>query len=101
MHCHDALPAYCLAWASDCGSCALASVRAHVAAEAQGATLRHAHLLVGCGVCLAAHFATWVYAIQSTSLAHAMLFISVTPVLLAVGALVLRQPISAGQKPFK
>ena len=45
--------------------------------------------------------ATWVYAIQSTSLAHAMLFISVTPVLLAVGALVLRQPISAGQKSFK
>ena len=76
-------------------------MRAHVAAEAQGATLRHAHLLVGCGVCLAAHFATWVYAIQSTSLAHAMLFISVTPVLLAVGALVLRQPISAGQKSFK
>ena len=84
-----------------CASSAPVSPSTRLAAEAQAATLRHAHLLVGCGVCLAAHFATWVYAIQSTSLAHAMLFISVTPVLLAIGALVLRQPISAGLRPSK
>ena len=49
------------------------------------------------GVCLAFHFGLWVSATQQTSLPHALLLVSATPVALAVWALVQRVPLSRGE----
>lgn len=40
--------------------------------------------LLGSGVCLAVHFAAWVASLQKTSIAHSLLFVSTTPILIAV-----------------
>ena len=49
------------------------------------------------GVGLAFHFGLWVSATQHTSLPHALLLVSATPVALAVWALVQRVPLSRGE----
>jgi drug/metabolite transporter (DMT)-like permease len=54
-------------------------------------------ILAASGVCLAAHFGTWVWGLVHTSVAHALLFVTSVPLLLAAGAVVLRMPISRGE----
>lgn len=49
------------------------------------------------GLCLALHFSCWIWGLKHTSLIHAYLFVSVTPLVIAVGTLVLRKPISTGE----
>ena len=48
------------------------------------------------GLYLAFHFGCWVWGLHHTSLTHALLLVSTTPVVLAIAALVMRQPISTG-----
>jgi hypothetical protein len=54
-------------------------------------TVRCCHLLQ------ALHFGTWVWSLQHTSLAHSLLLVSTTPIILVAYSLVMRQPISAGE----
>ncbi len=49
------------------------------------------------GTGLAFHFGLWVTAVQTTSLPHALLFVSATPVVLAAAALARRVPLSRGE----
>lgn len=56
-----------------------------------------APLLAAGGTSLALHFGTWVYSLQATSVTHSLLFVSATPLFLALLSLVLRQPISRGE----
>jgi drug/metabolite transporter (DMT)-like permease len=49
------------------------------------------------GTALALHFGLWVSSVQSTSLPHALLFVSATPVVLAGAALARRVPLSRGE----
>ncbi len=53
-------------------------------------------LILGSGVSLAFHFGCWVWGVEHTSLTHALLFVSITPVLIAAGMWALRKPISTG-----
>eukprot|EP00878_Enallax_costatus_P014394 GHUV01015054.1.p1 GENE.GHUV01015054.1~~GHUV01015054.1.p1 ORF type:complete len:402 (+),score=87.18 GHUV01015054.1:361-1566(+) len=49
------------------------------------------------GSCLAVHFGTWVWSLENTSLAHSLLLVSTTPIILVVFALVMRHAISWGE----
>lgn len=49
------------------------------------------------GVTLAVHFGTWVWSLENTSLAHSLLLVSTTPIILVVFALIMRHAISAGE----
>ena len=49
------------------------------------------------GVALACHFGGWVSSTQLTSLPHALLFVSMTPVVLALYSLLRRVPLSRGE----
>ena len=53
--------------------------------------------MVAAGVYLAFHFGLWVSALNATSLPHALLFVSVTPVVLAGWALFRGVPLSRGE----
>lgn len=53
--------------------------------------------LFASGLCLAVHFGTFVWGLQHTSLPHSLLFLSSTPIILSVGAVFLRKPISNGE----
>lgn len=46
------------------------------------------------GLCLAVHFGVWLQGLHYTSLPHALLFVTCTPILIAVGCLIFRIPIS-------
>lgn len=54
-------------------------------------------LLAGSGACLAAHFGTWVWGLDHTSIPHGLLFVTTTPLIMTVAALVMRVPISRGE----
>lgn len=54
-------------------------------------------LILASGAFLAIHFSFWVMAIHHTSLTHALLIASAPPLLIAMGLLVLRKPISLGE----
>ena len=56
-----------------------------------------APLLAAGGASLAVHFGTWVYSLQATSVTHSLLFVSATPLFLALLSLALREPISRGE----
>jgi drug/metabolite transporter (DMT)-like permease len=56
-----------------------------------------ARKMVLSGTALAFHFGLWVTALHSTSLPHALLFVSVTPVVLAAAALARGVPLSRGE----
>ena len=60
-------------------------------------TLRQGRLLGLSGSALAVHFGCWVWSVEHTSLTHSLLFVSATPLLLALGTWLLRKPISAGE----
>jgi drug/metabolite transporter (DMT)-like permease len=49
------------------------------------------------GAIIGCHFGLWVVSLQSTSLAHAMLFVSMSPVMVAAGKALQRQPQSWGE----
>ena len=49
------------------------------------------------GVSMGVHFAAWVWGLYHTSLPHSLLCMSSSPVLLAVGCLLIGKPISAGK----
>eukprot|EP00803_Ostreobium_quekettii_P002181 evm.model.scf_1521.2 EVM.evm.TU.scf_1521.2 scf_1521:18740-24069(+) len=52
------------------------------------------HLLALSGCLLGAHFGLWVWGLRHTSLAHSLLFVSVSPILIAAGTWALGWPIS-------
>eukprot|EP00192_Tetraselmis_astigmatica_P011905 CAMPEP_0117657192 /NCGR_PEP_ID=MMETSP0804-20121206/5201_1 /TAXON_ID=1074897 /ORGANISM="Tetraselmis astigmatica, Strain CCMP880" /LENGTH=418 /DNA_ID=CAMNT_0005463633 /DNA_START=448 /DNA_END=1704 /DNA_ORIENTATION=+ len=54
-------------------------------------------ILLASGLCLFVHFGTFVWGLQHTSLPHSLLFLSSTPMVLSVGAICLRKPISNGE----
>lgn len=49
------------------------------------------------GTSLAVTFGSWVWGIEHTSLIHAYLLVSVTPIAIAAGTWLLRRPISNGE----
>ena len=58
---------------------------------------RNMPLMVISGVCLGAHFGLWVWGLQNTSLAHSLLLVCCTPLLLSLGSLVLCIPVSTAE----
>ena len=64
--------------------------------EVRRTTRRKLWRLVASGVLLAVQWSAYSWAVAHTSLAHTLLFLSATPVLLAGWHWVSRQPISAG-----
>jgi hypothetical protein len=54
-------------------------------------------LMSASGLALAVHFSTWVFGLARTSLPHALLFVTSTPILIAAGCLILRLPITRGE----
>lgn len=70
----------------------------HLPAEKQRLVLRKSWLLGISGTSLAVHFGAWVWSVEHTSLMHSLLFVSATPLILAGGAWLLRQPISRGAR---
>ena len=72
--------------------------RGRACADAQGRARRSAPLLLASGGALGIHFGLWVWGILHTSLTHALLFVCVTPVLIAAGMWALRRPISTGTR---
>ncbi|DBA79052.1 TPA: hypothetical protein ACH3X1_008910 [Trebouxia sp. C0004] len=59
--------------------------------------LRNILLVLASGAFLGVHFSFWVWAIHHTSLTHALLFSSAAPLLIAIGTLIMRKPISTGE----
>jgi drug/metabolite transporter (DMT)-like permease len=57
----------------------------------------HATLRCCCHLLQALHFGTWVWSLQHTSLAHSLLLVSTTPIILVAYSLIMRLPISAGE----
>ncbi|KAF2073424.1 hypothetical protein CYY_005272 [Polysphondylium violaceum] len=53
--------------------------------------------LVGTGVILGIHFALWVMSLDETSLPHALLFVTSTPIMVVILMLIMRKPISKGE----
>ena len=58
---------------------------------------RHLQLLAASGSSLAVHFGCWVTSVEQTSLTQSLLFVSVTPVILALVPCVRGQPLSRGE----
>jgi drug/metabolite transporter (DMT)-like permease len=50
------------------------------------------------GLSLAFHFALWVWGIDHTSLTHALLYVSITPILIAAGMWAMNKPLSKGER---
>ena len=55
-------------------------------------------ILAASSVSLALHFALWVWSLEHTSLVHALLFVSSTPLFIAIGTWATRRPISFGEQ---
>lgn len=54
-------------------------------------------LMSASGLALAVHFCTWVFGLARTSLPHALLFVTSTPILIAAGCVIMGLPITRGQ----
>lgn len=54
-------------------------------------------LMCASGFALAVHFCTWVFGLATTSLPHALLFVTSTPILIAAGCVIMGFPISKGE----
>ncbi|BDA43498.1 hypothetical protein COCOBI_04-5100 [Coccomyxa sp. Obi] len=54
-------------------------------------------LMLASGLSLAFHFALWVWGIDHTSLTHALLYVSITPILITTGMWVMNKPLSRGE----
>ena len=57
---------------------------------------RNFGLIAAAGLCLSGDFFFWVWALKKTSLPHNLFILSSGPPLIAVGSLLLRQPLSKG-----
>ena len=68
-----------------------------VSAELQARTWGSLGSYMFSGTSLGIHFAAWVWGIEHTSLIHAYLLVSVTPIAIAAGTWLLRRPISRGE----
>ena len=80
------------------GPCACTKLAETAAAAGQRQrVLKEMHLVIAGGVTLGIHFAAWVWGLYHTSLPHSLLCMSSSPVLLAIGCLALRKPLSAGE----
>eukprot|EP00892_Ulva_mutabilis_P002405 jgi/Ulvmu1/12165/UM085_0029.1 len=55
------------------------------------------HIMSASGICLAVHFGVWVVGLNYTTLPHALLFVTCTPILIAFGCLISRIPISRAE----
>lgn len=51
-------------------------------------------IIVGSGVCLWIHFASWVWSLDHTSLTHSLLFVTAHPLVIVAGMLVLGKSLS-------
>ncbi|KAK9824921.1 hypothetical protein WJX74_006823 [Apatococcus lobatus] len=69
----------------------------HMPSDQRQQLLRSVPLMLASGTFLALHFACWVWSIDHTSLPHALLFVSSTPITVAAGMLLLRKPIFLGE----
>ena len=67
-----------------------------LAADERWNMVRQYHLITVAGMLLGAHFGSWVMSIENTSLSHALLVSSTSPIIMAFGSWVLREPISNG-----
>ena len=65
-------------------------------AEQKMLMVRQSPLIISSGFLLCFHYGAWVESIETTSLAHAVLAVSTSPIFLAIGAWILRKPISYG-----
>jgi len=54
-------------------------------------------ILLLSGTALAIHFGCWVASLDETSLAHSLLFVTCHPIVIVLGLLTLRRPISKGE----
>ena len=68
-----------------------------LSADEKSLMLRQSPLIISAGVLLCFHYGAWVESIQSTSLAHAVLLVSTSPIFIALGTWILRKPISYGR----
>lgn len=59
--------------------------------------LRAWWLLAASGAALALHFGAWIWGLEHTSLPHALLFVTATPLLLVLLSVVMRVPVSRGE----
>ncbi|CAL8468535.1 g8075 [Coccomyxa elongata] len=59
--------------------------------------LQNGLLMLVSGMSLAFHFALWVWGIDHTSLTHALLYVSITPILITTGMWVMNKPLSRGE----
>lgn len=59
--------------------------------------MRAWYIMSASGVCLAVHFGVWLEGLNYTTLPHALLFVTCTPILIAMGCLILRIPISRAE----
>lgn len=59
--------------------------------------MRAWHIMSASGICLAVHFGVWLVGLHYTTLPHALLFVTCTPILIALGCLVLRIHISRAE----
>ena len=66
-------------------------------AEQKMLMVRLSPLIISSGFLLCFHYGAWVESIETTSLAHAVLAVSTSPIFLAIGAWILRKPISYGK----
>ncbi|KAJ1633572.1 hypothetical protein T492DRAFT_542296 [Pavlovales sp. CCMP2436] len=53
--------------------------------------------IVGSGLLIGAHFGLWIWALDHTTIMHAMLLVSSNPILLAIGRTVCALPIDGGE----
>lgn len=63
----------------------------------QAKVMRNMHMIVLVGWVLALDFAFWIWGLHHTSLPHSLFITSSAPPVIAIGSLILRQPISHGK----
>ncbi len=51
-------------------------------------------IIIGSGICLWIHFATWVWSLDHTSLTHSLLFVTAHPLVIVVGMVILGKSLS-------
>lgn len=100
-YCKDVPPFTLAGWRLQLTSVVAALVAAAqwqgMPAQDRARTRREAWKLAMSGLCLAVHFGAWVWSLQHTSLAHSLLLVSTTPIILVGVNLVQREPISGSE----
>lgn len=81
----EAHPVAMAAWRLLIASCLLAPLAGRDLLKLRELSRREVALLVAAGLALAAHFFTWIAAVQLTTVANAAVFFSINPVITAAG----------------